>query len=185
MIEQTLVIVKPHAVECGLVGRIISIFEQKGCSIFQIKALRGSSAFWKEFYPSTEEWLKNVGEKTIESNKEEGIDTVERFGTDKPIEIGWMVKGWLAEDMASGPVVAIILEGNDIAKKARLVCGATAPNQALPGTIRFDFSSDTPSMANSEKRPMHNVVHCADPKEMRNGKSAFDYEAGMIFLETF
>lgn len=185
MIEETLIIVKPHAVKRGLVGRIVAKFEEKGCIISHIKAFRGSIELWQSFYPSDNNWLKNAGMKTIKSNEEEGIDTKKRLGTDNPIKVGRLIKDWLVKDMSSGSVIAFIIKGNDIRKKARLICGATLPNNAIPGTIRFDFSSDTPSMANSEQRPIHNIVHCADPEEIRDGKSSFDYESSIIFPEIF
>lgn len=185
MIEQTLIIVKPHAVKRGLVGRIIARFEEKGYTISHIKAFQGGIDLWQSFYPSDEGWLKNAGMKTLKGNIEEGLDTKEKLGTDEPIEVGRLIKEWLAKDMSSGQVVAIIIEGNDIRKKARLICGATLPNKAAPGTIRFDFSSDTPSMANDQRRPVHNIIHCADPEETRDGKSAFDYESRIIFPEVF
>jgi len=185
MIEQTLIIVKPHAVKRGLVGRIIAKFEEKGYTISHIKTFQGNLDLWQSFYPSDEDWLKNVGMKTIQNYKEDGADTKEKFGTEDPIEIGRLIKGWLAKDMSSGSVVAIIIEGNDAGKKSRLICGATLPNQATPGTIRFDFSSDTPDLANSQERPLHNIVHCADPQEMRNDKRSFDYESRIIFPEIF
>lgn len=185
MIEETLIIVKPHAVKRGLVGRIITKFEEKGYIISHIKAFQGSLDLWKNFYPSDENWLKNAGMKTIKSNANEGIDTIERLGTDNPVDVGRLIKDWLARDMSSDSVVAFIIRGNDIRKKARLICGETLPNNAAPGTIRFDLSSDTPSMANSDKRPVHNIVHCADPEEMRDDKSAFDYESRIIFPEIF
>ncbi|MEI6596679.1 MAG: nucleoside-diphosphate kinase [bacterium] len=185
MIEKTLIIIKPHAVSRGLVGEIITRFEKKNFTILHLKAFRGDISFWQKFYPSDELWLKNAGTKAIKSNWEEGINPKERLGTDDPIEVGRLIKGWLTGDMSSGMVVAFIVEGNDVEKKARLICGATLPNKADPGTIRFDFSSDTPSIANDQRRSLRNVVHCADPEEMRDGKKAFDYETQIIFPEIF
>ncbi len=41
--------------------------------------------------------------------------------------------------MASGVIVAMVLEGNDTVKRYRELMGATDPQKAIPGTIRSDF----------------------------------------------
>jgi nucleoside-diphosphate kinase len=43
--------------------------------------------------------------------------------------------------MASGPIVAMVLEAPDAVKKWRTVMGATDPAKAEPGTIRKEFAS--------------------------------------------
>ena len=47
----------------------------------------------------------------------------------------------LTEFMASGPIVAMVLEAPDAIKKWRTLMGATDPVKAEPGTIRKDFAS--------------------------------------------
>jgi len=47
----------------------------------------------------------------------------------------------LVLSMASGPSVAIVLEGEDAISKVRALNGATDPAKAEPGTIRHDFRS--------------------------------------------
>ncbi|MGC9196619.1 MAG: nucleoside-diphosphate kinase [Syntrophobacteraceae bacterium] len=54
--------------------------------------------------------------------------------------------------MTSGPIIAMVLEAEDVIKKNRDLMGATNPKDALPGTIRKDFATDV------EK----NVVHGSD-----------------------
>ena len=71
--------------------------------------------------------------------------------------------------MSSGSAVAAVLSGNEAAKKVRLACGATLPNVAAPGTLRFDYSTDSPALANEEKRPVYNLIHASDPTEKRDG----------------
>ena len=48
--------------------------------------------------------------------------------------------GELTEFMASGPVVAQVLEGEDAVAKNREVMGATNPAEAADGTIRKEFA---------------------------------------------
>jgi len=46
----------------------------------------------------------------------------------------------LIKYMASGPVVAMVWEGNDAVKTGRVMLGATNPLDSAPGTIRGDFA---------------------------------------------
>lgn len=46
----------------------------------------------------------------------------------------------LVSYMSSGPIVVMVLEGNNAVAKNRELMGATDPNKAAPGTIRKDFA---------------------------------------------
>lgn len=61
----------------------------------------------------------------------------------------------LAAFVTRGPVVAMVWEGNDAIRVARTMLGATDSSQALPGTIRGDFS-----LSKEE-----NIVHGSDGPE--------------------
>ncbi len=63
--------------------------------------------------------------------------------------------GSLTEFMISGPVVVMVLEGENVISKYRDLMGATNFKDALEGTIRKDFATDI------EK----NVVHGSDAPE--------------------
>jgi nucleoside-diphosphate kinase len=182
-VERTLIIVKPHAFERGLTGEILARFERMGLRIAAIRLAGGDRDLWERFYPSDETWLANVGAKTMEDAAARGLDVRMRLGTDNPREIGRLVKTWLVDHMASGPSVAAVLAGNEAWAKVRAACGATMPNRAAPGTIRFDYSSDSPAAANDERRPVYNLVHASDPSETRGAQTAADFEIGILFPE--
>jgi nucleoside-diphosphate kinase len=57
--------------------------------------------------------------------------------------------------MSSGPIVALVLEGENAIPRLREVVGATDPAKAAPGTIRRDFGVDIQS----------NAVHASDSPE--------------------
>jgi nucleoside-diphosphate kinase len=57
--------------------------------------------------------------------------------------------------MSSGPIVVMVLEGENVIRANRDLMGATNPKEAGPGTIRKDFASDV------EK----NIVHGSDSPE--------------------
>ncbi len=61
----------------------------------------------------------------------------------------------LVEFMTSGPVVGILLEGENAIKRLREVVGATDPAKAEPGTIRAKFGTDV----------QRNAVHASDSPE--------------------
>ena len=48
--------------------------------------------------------------------------------------------GELVEFITSGPIVAMVLEGEEAIRAARQVIGATNPLEAAPGSIRGDFA---------------------------------------------
>jgi nucleoside-diphosphate kinase len=61
----------------------------------------------------------------------------------------------LVSFITSGPIVAMVWEGENVVASARTMMGATNPKDALPGTIRGDFSTDIG----------RNVVHGSDSVE--------------------
>ena len=69
--------------------------------------------------------------------------------------------------ITSGPVVAMVLEGDSAISVARLMIGATDGRKAEPGTIRGDFSLSI----------QENVVHASDSRE------SFEREFRVIFRD--
>lgn len=68
----------------------------------------------------------------------------------------------LIEFMLSGPVVALIAEGNRVIEGFRSLAGATDPTVASPGTIRGDLASDQGT------KVVQNIVHGSDSVESAN-----------------
>ena len=69
--------------------------------------------------------------------------------------------------MTSGPVVVMILEGENVIQKNRDLMGATNYKEAAPGTIRHDFATDI------EK----NVVHGSDAPQTAATEIAFFFNS--------
>lgn len=67
--------------------------------------------------------------------------------------------------ITSAPVVAMVLEGEEAISRMRLLCGATKVDQALPGTIRGDYATQT----------QLNIVHASDSPE------SAEREIGLFF----
>ncbi|GGF75179.1 nucleoside diphosphate kinase [Paenibacillus albidus] len=57
--------------------------------------------------------------------------------------------------ITSGPVFAMVWEGDDVVALSRMLIGKTKVGEALPGTIRGDFASHTPL----------NLIHGSDSPE--------------------
>ncbi|KJD44906.1 MULTISPECIES: nucleoside-diphosphate kinase [Paenibacillus] len=57
--------------------------------------------------------------------------------------------------ITSGPVFAMVWEGDNIVTLSRLLIGKTQVTEALPGTIRGDFAAHTP----------FNLIHGSDSPE--------------------
>ena len=167
-IERTLVIVKPDGVKRGLIGEVISRIERAGLKIVAMKMVWATKEQIEGFYPSSQDWFRSVGNKTLNSYREMGLDPKAELGTDDPVEIGKMVKGWLVSYMTETPIVLMVVEGNHAVEVVRKLVGYTLPYKAEPGTIRGDFSVDSPDLANREKRAIRNLVHASDsPEEAR------------------
>ncbi len=159
--ERTLVFLKPDGVQRGLVGEVICRFERAGLKLVGMKMLWPTRELLERHYPKQESFLQTLGGKTKEAFATYGLDVRRETGTDDPLEIGRQVRGWLIEYVSSGPVVAFVLEGIHAISTVRKLVGDTLPFRAAAGTIRGDFSIDSPTVANVAKRPVRNLVHAS------------------------
>ncbi|MFN3268182.1 MAG: nucleoside-diphosphate kinase, partial [Zestosphaera sp.] len=74
----------------------------------------------------------------------------------------------LVKFMSSGPIVAMVVEGDEAVKVVRNLIGSTDGREALPGTIRGDYALSI----------RENIVHAADSTERA------EYEIKTVFSET-
>ncbi|HQH07439.1 MAG TPA: nucleoside-diphosphate kinase [Phycicoccus sp.] len=65
----------------------------------------------------------------------------------------------LVDFMSSGPVTAVVIEGENCIKGFRSLAGATNPTDAAPGSIRGDLGRDW------GKPVQENIVHGSDAPE--------------------
>lgn len=159
--ERTLVVIKPDGVKRGLTGEIISRFEKAGIKVVGLKMIKPTRDFLKRHFPGTKEWITGMGEKTLDNYKKYKLDPIKDFKTKDPYEIGKNIFNWNIDEYESGPVVAIALEGNHVVDNVRMIVGNTLPVKAEPGTIRGDYSIDSPALANKEKRAVRNIIHAS------------------------
>jgi nucleoside-diphosphate kinase len=166
MQERTLIILKPDAIQRGLIGDIIGRFEKIGLKIIGAKFFVPTEELLNKHYPMDRtEFVEGMGHKTLDNYRDLGIDPKSVLGTDDALEIGKIVQKWLVDFMVSAPVFAVVLEGPHAIEIVRKVRGHTLPVKAVPGTITGDYSFDSSGLANNEQRPIRNLVHASGNKE--------------------
>ena len=119
MVEQTLSIIKPDAVERNLEEKIKNFFEKNNLKILKIKKVKISKKESSEFYK---------------------IHQTKPFYEE------------LCNYLSSGPIVVMILEGDNAVLKNRELMGATDPKKAEEGTLRkmYGISIDKNSVHGSD-----------------------------------
>ena len=122
MREHSLVLIKPDGIEKKVVGKIISIYEENGLEIADMRLVRPT---------------REIAEKHYE----------EHIGRDYFPKV--------SECIISGPVIALVLEGENAIQKVRTLNGATNPDNAEEGTIRKLYATNGTI----------NTVHASDSVE--------------------
>jgi nucleoside-diphosphate kinase len=130
VMQQTLMMIKPDAVQRNLIGRILERVESAELRVVRIRMVHLLPQEARRFY---------------------------RVHEGKPFLTS------LVSFMSSGPIVALVVEGENAVPRLREVVGATDPAKAAPGTIRKDF-------ALSIER---NSVHASDAEETAREEIAF------------
>ena len=130
MIEQTLSIIKPDAVERNIDNKIKIFFGENNLKILMSKKVKISKEEASEFYK---------------------VHQTKPFYND------------LCNYLSSGPIIVMILEGENAVSKNRKLMGSTDPLKAEEGTLRkmYGISIDK------------NSVHGSDSVE--NGKAEIDF----------
>lgn len=167
--EKTVVIIKPDGIKRGLIGEIIRRIEQRGLKVVALKMLWATPKEMDRHYPKDKTWITRLGEKTLKTYGQYGIDPVKELGTSDPYQIGKMIRQWLIDYMVSAPLVKMVVEGVHAIDMVRKLTGNSMPALAEMGTIRGDFSVDSATIANTEKRAVHNILHASEtPREAAN-----------------
>ncbi|CAI49924.1 nucleoside-diphosphate kinase [Natronomonas pharaonis DSM 2160] len=131
--ERTFVMVKPDGVQRGLIGDIVSRFEDRGLKLVAGKFMQIDDELAREHYAEH---------------------------VDKPFF------DELKEFITSGPVFAMVWEGQDAVAQVRTMMGETDPAESAPGTIRGDFGLDLG----------RNVIHGSDTEP-----GSAEREIGLFF----
>lgn len=163
--ELTYVMIKPDGVRKGLIGEVISRFEQRDLKIVALEMFQPTHNQINDHYPKDDAWITRLGEKTKSTYEKYSYDMLADFGTTDTAKIGLEIRKWLVDYMLSAPLVKMIVQGVHAVDIVRKIAGDTLPYRAAVGTIRGDFSIDSPALANKEKRAVMNIAHCSETPE--------------------
>lgn len=157
-IEKTLVVLKPDAVQRGIVGEIISRFEKVGLKIVGNKMLQPSYDHYFHHY-------ENIG-KMVSRRGQKAFDVTLSM-------------------MNSGPVMAFVLEGIEAVSLVRKMVGGTEPKGAVPGTIRGDYAHMSFGHADANDVGIPNLIHASgDPEEAKAEITHWFSESEIFSYET-
>lgn len=173
--------VKPDGVRKGLIGEIIKRFERRDLKIVALEMFQPTTEQINEHYPKDKEWIKRVGEKTLATLHKYNKDPKELLGTDDALAIGKMIRQWTVDFMISAPLVRMVVQGIHAVDVVRKIVGPTMPYLAEMGTIRGDFSGDSPLLANEEKRAVTNLVHASETSQEAEHEIKFWFGGSPIF----
>lgn len=154
--EKTLVLLKPDSVQRNLIGEIISRFERAGLKIAGLKFVVPTKEQSFKHYVKNEEEITALGNRSIEGKRKGGAVV-----NDDPKELGQKIIDRLVKFLTSGPVVAVVLEGNQAIKVTRKIIGSTEPLMSDMGTIRGDYTLDSYAIADKDDRAVRNLVHAS------------------------
>ncbi len=175
--------IKPDGVRKGLVGGVIKRLEQRDLKVVALEMFHATKEQIHDHYPKDEKWITRLGEKTLSTYAKYNYDAKKELGTTDALKIGKIVRGWLIEFMISAPMVRMVVQGVHAVDMVRKIVGPTMPYLAEMGTIRGDYSADSPALANKEKRSVMNLVHASETPEEAKHEIAFWFgkEKGKIF----
>lgn len=134
LIQRTLILFKPDAVQRGIVGEILTRFERVGLKIIGTKMIFPSKEHYHKHYEGIGKMVTRRGEKAF---------------------------GMALEFMTQGPVIAMVFEGVEAVELVRKLVGGTEPKTALPGTIRGDYSHMSFGYADEHNVGIPNLIHAS------------------------
>ena len=141
LIQRSLVVLKPDAVQRGIVGEIIHRFERVGLKIVGMKMVMPGEDLYYKHYEDVGQMITRHGEDIFRYN---------------------------IQYMMTGPVIAICLEGIEAIPLVRKIVGPTEPKSADMGTIRGDFAHMSYGYSDAKKMGVPNLVHAsATPDEAK------------------
>lgn len=165
LIEKTLIIIKPDAVKRGLVGIIFEYFENIGLKLLVTKMVKPDEKVIKNHYPGTQEWIIEMGKKTLSSFAKSKIDVKKKLGTDEPLKLGEFVYKRLIKYWLEGPIIVSVWEGPHAIELARKIRGHTIPYLADIGSIHSYYSYDSSVLSASLDRVVKTFIHVSGNEE--------------------
>ncbi len=164
--QRTFCMVKPDGVMRGLIGDIVQRIEKAGLKVVAMQMVQADEQRVRDHYPMSDEaWVGRLGDKSMSGFDNLDVSAKEILGSDDRAVLGKGVTDSLIGYMTSGPVVCMVVEGIQAIDMVRKLAGNTLPFKADVGTIRGDYSIDSPAIANAEHRSIHNLFHASENAE--------------------
>lgn len=162
-LERTLVLIKPDGVKNQLIGRVVRRFETSDFTLVGMKLVRVTKQRAELHLSRSTERLIEAGRRALQWCDEQSLFPMEIYGTVVPERVGQKIREWRINYLLSGPVVAMVLEGDDVVAAVKKMVGHCFPDQAMRGTIRGDYGHGRDSIVRStgERRAVQNVVHAS------------------------
>ena len=179
--EKTYVMIKPDGTRKGLIGEIIKRFEQRDLKIVALEMFQPTFEAIDKHYPKDEQWIRRLGDKTLGTYEKYGLDPMDDFGSNDNLVLGTKVRTWLVDYMISAPLVRMVVQGVHAIDMVRKIAGPTLPYLADMGTIRGDYSNDSPAVANAERRAVANLVHASETPEEATHEIAYWFGDAAIY----
>lgn len=154
LVERSLVVLKPDAVQRGIVGEIISRFERVGLKIVGLKMVMPDEDHYRAHYEEIGQMITRRGEEAFRYN---------------------------LNYMMTGPVIAIVLEGVEAVPLVRKIVGPTEPKSAEMGTIRGDYSHMSFGYSDAKGIGVPNLVHASGSKEEANREIKLWFKEGELY----
>ncbi len=158
--ERSLVLLKPDAVQRGLIGEILGRIERTGLKFTAFKFFVPTREQILEHYNKDDAWCEKKGNIVIKELEEQG-----QHADKTALEYGRDILEQLVAFMSAGPVVAAVVEGNMATTVVTKLVGSTEPATADIGTIRGDLTVDSYGHATFRGSGVRNLVHQSENPE--------------------
>ncbi|TSD05616.1 MAG: nucleoside-diphosphate kinase [Parcubacteria group bacterium Greene0714_7] len=158
--ERTLIILKPDAVQRSLIGEIMKRIERTGLKFVAFKFGLATEDQLVRHYNKDEKWFLEKGTRILNDRTTHNL----------PIEkdalgYGKEIIDSIVKFMTAGPVLMMVVEGNESVAVVKKLVGATEPKTSDVGTIRGDYTVDSYDHSSVQSRAVRNLVHCSESPE--------------------
>lgn len=149
-----MIILKPDALQRGILGEVITRFERAGLKIVGCKMLQPDYEHYFKHYETISKMVSRRGQEAFDVT----LDMMQR-----------------------GPVIALVLEGIESVSLVRKLVGTTEPKDALPGTIRGDYAHVSFAHANAHGQGIANIIHASGDVNEAKAEIAHWFSESEIF----
>ena len=154
LVQRSLVVFKPDALQRGVVGEVLTRFEKVGLKIVGMKMVHPDREHYYNHYEGIGKMISRRGEKAFN-------DT-----------LAFMIQG---------PVIAMVLEGVEAVPLIRKLAGTTEPKAAAAGTIRGDYAHVSFGYADARDAAIPNLIHASGDPEEAQQEIAHWFKEGELF----